>query len=64
MSESLDTKIFEAFVDVVNKKQLLTGRNIDELKSFIGKAKVSAEDWELIIDKECFPSSKDKKDAE
>ena len=63
MSKTLDEKIFEAFTQGVDHKKLLTGRNINELKAFLGKATVSAEDWELLVDKECFPALKEQKDG-
>jgi len=63
MSKTLDEKIFEDFLQVVESKKLLTGKNINELKAFLGKANVSAEDWELLVDKECFPAIKEQKDA-
>ena len=59
MSESLDKKIFDSFIKNVQKKGLLSPMNIDELKRFIGKIKVTAEDWDLLIDKNCFPPQKE-----
>lgn len=64
MNESLDNKIFETFIQAVDDKKLLTGKNIAELKGFINKTKVTTEDWDLLVDKECFPASKEENNAE
>lgn len=63
MPESLDKEIFESFIKNVQKKELLSDVNINELKRFIGKAKVTAEDWDLLVDKDCFPPLKEANDG-
>lgn len=55
MSTSLDGQIFDEFMKAVTDKKILSGDRIDELKAFITKHSVSAEDWDLLADKECFP---------
>ena len=55
MSDSLDGQIFDEFLKSVTDKKILSGTRIDELKAFINKHSVSAEDWDLLADKECFP---------
>lgn len=55
MSDSLDRKLFDEFLKSVMDKKILSGDRIDELKAFMSKHNVSAEDWDLLVDKECFP---------
>ncbi|MBU4252009.1 MAG: hypothetical protein KKC39_04320 [Candidatus Omnitrophica bacterium] len=55
MSDSLDGQIFDEFLKLVMDKKILSGDRIDELKALMNKPNVSAEDWDLLADKECFP---------
>lgn len=59
MNDTLDKKIFEKFIKVITEKKLLSEKNINELKSYINKSSITAEDWDLLIDKECFPPLKE-----
>jgi hypothetical protein len=63
MSKTLDEKIFDQFVNTVSGKQMLTNSRLPELKKFLSKELVSEEDWDLLVDKECFPKEQDKKNA-
>lgn len=55
MSGGLDKSIFDEFLKVVTDKKILSDNRIIELKSFLSKQTVSAQDWDLLVDKECFP---------
>ncbi len=55
MSGDLDKSIFDEFLKVVIDKKILSDNRIIELKSFLSKQTVSAQDWDLLVDKECFP---------
>jgi len=52
---NLDSQIFDEFIQSVIDKKIFSDVRIDELKSFINKQNVSAQDWDLLVDKECFP---------
>ena len=58
MNKTLDENIFDEFVKIVNEKRILTDSRLPELKKFINKTSVSAEDWDLLADKECLPKQK------
>ena len=55
MSDDLDKSIFDEFIQSVIDKKILSGDRSTELKTFLSKSTVSAQDWDLLIDKECFP---------
>lgn len=55
MSDDLDKSIFDEFVKLIADKKILSGNRIAELKGFFNKQNVSAQDWDLLVDKECFP---------
>ena len=62
--QSLDEKIFEEFVDNVRKKNILSDASIKDMREFITKQNISAEDWSLLVDKDCFPPKKDGRENE
>ncbi|MFH1714588.1 MAG: hypothetical protein ABH857_00110 [Elusimicrobiota bacterium] len=55
----LDDKIFNEFIKAVISKNILSENSVIELKKFITKQNLSEEDWGLMIDKDCFPLTKD-----
>jgi hypothetical protein len=63
MTESLDKKIFDAFLKGVQEKKIISDVGIGELKRFPSKIKVIAEDWDLLVDKDCFPPQKEASDG-
>lgn len=54
MNSDLDKSVFDEFVKVVTHKKILSDNRIVELKGFFNKQNVSAQDWDLLVDKECF----------
>ena len=58
MTQSLDEKIFTSFIQVIKDKRLLSDKHIEELQKIAARNKITADDWELLIEKECFPVNK------
>ncbi len=63
MKNQLDEKNFSDFISKVKEKKLLSLNMITELEGFKDKSNVSPEDWDLLVDKECYPN-KDGKNNE
>lgn len=55
MCNQLDEEIFFEFVKKIKDKKILSLENLAELEGFINNTKVTSEDWDLLVDKECFP---------
>ncbi len=56
MGNQLDEEIFNDFIKKLKENNILSDKNLVELEGFKDKSNVSSEDWDLLVDKECFPN--------